>query len=49
MGHRKCRHRGQGLAEYGLLLALVALVAIVAIGLFGGVVAQIFNNLLNYF
>lgn len=36
--------KGQGLAEYGLILALISLVAIVAMGLLGNQIGNIFNN-----
>lgn len=36
---------GQDLLEYALLVALIALVAIVAVGLAGGKVNSIFNNI----
>lgn len=37
--------RGQGMVEYGLILAAVALVVIVAMSPIGISVANIFNNL----
>lgn len=36
---------GQGMAEYGILVAGIALVAITAIFLFGGKVETLFTNL----
>jgi len=36
---------GQDLLEYALLVALIALVAIAAVGLAGGSVKTIFNNI----
>lgn len=36
--------RGQGLAEYGLILALVSLVVVVALGLLGGGLNGIFGR-----
>ncbi len=35
---------GQGMAEYGLILALVAIAAIVALGALGGQLSEIFEN-----
>jgi Flp pilus assembly pilin Flp len=37
--------KGQGLAEYGLIIVLVALAAAVAIGLFGGQIARLFGRI----
>ena len=39
--------RGQGLAEYALILALVAIVVIVIVGVFGGQVANYFSRVTN--
>jgi Flp pilus assembly pilin Flp len=36
--------RGQGLAEYALILALIAIVAIVALLFLGGQVSKILSN-----
>ena len=36
--------RGQGLAEYALILALIAIVAIVALIFLGGQVSKILSN-----
>jgi Flp pilus assembly pilin Flp len=36
--------RGQGLAEYALILALIAIVAIVALLFMGGQVSKILSN-----
>jgi pilus assembly protein Flp/PilA len=38
---------GQDLLEYALLVALIALVAIAAVGLAGGSVKTIFNDIAN--
>lgn len=38
---------GQGMAEYGLILALVAVAVIAALGLLGGKISEIFNNVTN--
>lgn len=38
------RSRGQGLAEYALILALIAIVAIVALLFLGGQVSKILSN-----
>jgi pilus assembly protein Flp/PilA len=37
--------RGQGLAEYALILALIAIVAIVALVYLGGAIQDILNNI----
>ncbi len=37
-------HRGQGLAEYALILALIAIVAIVALIFLGGQVSKILST-----
>ena len=39
--------RGQGLAEYALILALVAVVAIAALTFLGGSVSNALNNVAN--
>ncbi len=39
--------RGQGLAEYALILALIAIVAIVALIFLGGQVSSILSNVGN--
>lgn len=39
------REEGQGLAEYGLILALIAVVAIGALTLLGGNIKTILNKL----
>ncbi len=39
--------RGQGMVEYGLILALVAVAAIVALGLLGDGVVGIFTDVLD--
>jgi pilus assembly protein Flp/PilA len=36
--------RGQGLAEYALILALIAIVAIVALLFLGGAISQILSH-----
>ncbi len=36
---------GQGMVEYGLIIALVAVVAIVALGALGGGLGEIFNKI----
>ena len=38
---------GQGMVEYGLIIALVAVVVIVALGLIGGQVKEVFNNIVE--
>jgi Flp pilus assembly pilin Flp len=37
-------HRGQGLAEYALILALIAIVAIVALIFLGGQISDIISG-----
>jgi len=37
--------RGQGLAEYGLIIVLVAIVAVSAVSMFGGTVSNLFTRL----
>ena len=39
--------RGQGLAEYALILALIAIVAIIALLFLGGQVSSILSNVGN--
>jgi Flp pilus assembly pilin Flp len=41
---RASRGRGQGLAEYALILALIAIVAIVALLFLGGQISKILSN-----
>lgn len=36
--------RGQGLAEYGMILGLIAVVCVVAVGLLGTNIKTILNN-----
>jgi len=38
------RHRGQGLAEYALILALIAIIAIVALIFLGGQISKIISQ-----
>ena len=38
---------GQGMVEYGLIIALIAVVVILALTALGGKVANIFNNIGN--
>jgi Flp pilus assembly pilin Flp len=44
LSERVSRARGQGLAEYALILALIAIVAIVALLFLGGQVSKILSN-----
>lgn len=37
--------KGQGMVEYGLILALVAIVVIVALGAMGGTISDKFNQI----
>ena len=39
---------GQGMLEYGLILALIAVVVIAALTLFGPAVADLFNGVDDY-
>jgi Flp pilus assembly pilin Flp len=41
------RDRGQGLAEYALILALIAIVAILALIFLGGQISQILSDVGN--
>ena len=43
MGHS----RGQGLVEYGLILALTSIFTILILGVFGGTVADILSIIAN--
>ena len=42
--HTADRDRGQGLAEYALILALIAIIAIVALIFLGGQVSKILSD-----
>jgi len=42
--HRTDDERGQGLAEYALILALIAIIAIVALIFLGGQVSKILSD-----
>jgi Flp pilus assembly pilin Flp len=39
--------RGQGLAEYALILALIAILAIVSVAFLGGTVVGLFEEIIN--
>ncbi|CCJ34429.1 Flp family type IVb pilin [Caloramator australicus] len=39
------KQKGQGMVEYGLIIALVAVVVIVALTLLGGNIRNIFNQI----
>ena len=41
---RILRERGQGLAEYALILALIAIIAIVALNFLGGAIQTILST-----
>lgn len=41
------RQKGQGMAEYGLILALVAIVAIVGVALLGPKLRDVFQNIVD--
>lgn len=49
MNLRNSKHKGQGLAEYALILVLVALAVIVVMGIFGQEIFQMFQNIVNQF
>jgi pilus assembly protein Flp/PilA len=40
------QERGQGLAEYGLILVIVAVIIIVLLWIFGGQVGRMFSNII---
>jgi pilus assembly protein Flp/PilA len=42
--HLTEKEEGQGMVEYGLILALVAIVIIVVLTLMGNTVAKVFSN-----
>lgn len=42
------RQEGQGMAEYGLILALVAIAAIVALAVLGPRLRDLFMNIANH-
>jgi Flp pilus assembly pilin Flp len=44
IGHVASGHRGQGLAEYALILALIAIVAILALIFLGSQVSKILST-----
>ena len=39
------REEGQGMVEYGLIIALVAVVVVVALTAMGGTISNLFNNI----
>lgn len=39
--------KGQGMVEYGLIIALIAIVVITAIGYIGGNLNSVFNSIAN--
>jgi pilus assembly protein Flp/PilA len=41
------RSKGQGMAEYGLILALVAIVAIIAVAALGPELSAVFNEIVS--
>jgi len=41
----RLRERGQGLAEYALILALIAIAAVVALGVLSGAIQGILNTI----
>ena len=45
MHHLTARERGQGLVEYGLIIALVAVLAIAGLVIFGPAIAALLSNL----
>jgi len=42
------REDGQGMVEYGLIIALVALAAVVALGLMGDQLSALFGTIVGY-
>ena len=42
--HREDRERGAGLAEYGLLVALIAAVCVIAISVLGGEASTMYSS-----
>jgi pilus assembly protein Flp/PilA len=42
---RRFAERGQGLAEYALILALIAIAAVVALGVLSGAINAILSNI----
>lgn len=44
IGHTASGHRGQGLAEYALILALIAIVAILALIFLGSQVSKVLST-----
>ena len=40
----KSSKKGQGMVEYGLIIALIAIIVMVAIGLLGGQLTTMFNS-----
>ena len=45
--HQPMAQRGQGLAEYALILALIAIIAIIALVFLGGQTSKILSSLGN--
>lgn len=45
--YQLAKEEGQGLAEYGLILALIAIVCIAALTLLGGNIADALNSVAN--
>lgn len=43
------RERGQGLAEYGLIITLIALVCVLAISTIGGSLSDMYNTVAALF
>lgn len=43
------RERGQGLAEYGLIITLIALVCVLAISAIGGSLSDMYNTVAAIF
>ena len=46
-GWLKNEESGQGMVEYGLIIALIAIVVIAALNVLGPKIANIFNNIGN--
>ena len=41
------KEEGQGMVEYGLIIAVIAVVVLIALTPVGGAVSDVFNNIVN--